>query len=339
LTGLRPSATRDLSHALTIDAAFARRVLPMRAHGAHKWGVGGLVIVAGSPSFIGAAALCAMAAGRAGAGVVNVAVPRGHMGPIVSVVPEAAFIPLPESDLESSFKRARQAIADKLSRSKAAVVGPGLGEDEYADALLSALFGRRAARGAPTVGFRRGGGTVDQESASEPLFGGDIPAVIDADGLNWLSKQDEWWTGLKPRSLVLTPHLGEMARLTGVDAEEIAADPVRVALESAQRWGQIVVLKFAHTLATDGAATYVASTAPTSLASAGTGDILAGAIGAMLAQGVEPLDAAALAIYLGTVAAKKIEELYGVLGLVASDLPAAIAVEIAALEASRDESK
>jgi NAD(P)H-hydrate repair Nnr-like enzyme with NAD(P)H-hydrate dehydratase domain len=128
------------------DEVFALSVLPERLFGAHKWGVGGLVLVAGGPSYIGAAALSAMAAGRAGAGIVNVAVPRGAMGAIAALVPEVAFIPLPEGDLDASSRRAKEAIGSKLARSKAAVIGPGLGEDEYVDALMDTVFGRRAER-------------------------------------------------------------------------------------------------------------------------------------------------------------------------------------------------
>jgi NAD(P)H-hydrate repair Nnr-like enzyme with NAD(P)H-hydrate dehydratase domain len=324
-----------------VDEAFALQALPRRTFGAHKWGVGGVVIIAGGPGYIGAAALSAMAAGRAGAGIINLAVPRGAMGAIATIVPEAVFIPLPEGDLDSSLRHARESIGAKLARSKAAVVGPGLGEDEYADALLGTIFGRRGAQRGSSVGFRR---SVQEEqpisdASGQTLIGGEIPAVVDADGLNWLAKQPDWWASTQPGSLVLTPHVGEMSRLIGRPTEEILADPARVAREAAATWKQVVVLKYGNTVATDGERTLVASDVPFSLATAGSGDVLAGTIGAFLAQGVRPLEAAGLALYLGSKAARRVESRFGVLGLVASDLPAAIAEEIAVLEQKRDDNR
>jgi NAD(P)H-hydrate repair Nnr-like enzyme with NAD(P)H-hydrate dehydratase domain len=320
------------------DEAFALGALPKRHVGAHKWEVGGLVIVAGGPGYIGAAALTAMAAGRAGAGIMNIAIPRSAMGSVASAVPEAAFIPLPEGDIEASSRAAHDAISTKLARSKAAVIGPGLGEDDYADSLLSLLFGRRSARRPTGVGFRHrtdvDHGLGDEENGA--LIGADIPAVIDADALNWLAKQDEWWQHVKPGSLVLTPHVGEMSRLTGKSAEEILANPIDIARSAARTWSQFVVLKYGNTIATDGETVIGAGDVPPSLATAGSGDIFAGFIGGFLAQGVPPLESAGLALFLGARAARRVESRYGVLGLVASDLPQAVAEEIAALEQKRD---
>jgi NAD(P)H-hydrate repair Nnr-like enzyme with NAD(P)H-hydrate dehydratase domain len=321
-----------------LDQEFAVENLPRRSFGAHKWSVGGLVIVAGGPGYIGAAALSAMAAGRAGAGVVNVAVPRGAMSAIVTLVPEAAFIPLPESDLESSATRVREALNTKLAKSRAAVVGPGLGQDEYADALMRTLFGRASVRRGGSVGFRA---VVDVDQPSDldsgsALIGGELPAVVDADGLNWLAKQTEWWKSARAGSMILTPHIGEMSRLTGKSAEELLSDPVGAAREAAREWRQSVVLKHGHTIATDGERSYISGDVALSLATGGSGDVLAGTIGSFLAQGVAPLEAAGLGIYLGTRAARRVEGQFGVLGLTASDLPKAIAEEIALVERKRD---
>ena len=131
---------------------------------------------------------------------------------------------------------------------------------------------------------------------------------------------------------MLTPHLGEMARLTTREASELAADPVEAARTAAREWGQTLVLKYGFTVATDGERAVIASDAPRSLATAGSGDVFAGVIGAFLAQGLEPLDAAALAIFVGSRAARRVEARFGTLGLLASDLPAAIAEELAVLE-------
>ncbi|MCC6790346.1 MAG: NAD(P)H-hydrate dehydratase [Thermomicrobiales bacterium] len=323
----------------TADEAFALQTLPRRAPGAHKWGVGGVVVVAGGPGYIGAAALTAMGAGRAGAGIVNVAVPRGAMGTIAALVPEAAFIPLPEGSIESSARRVHEALSPKLAKFRAVVVGPGLGEDEYADSLLGVLFGRRSTRRPAGVGFRhRSDADVpvgDDDRGA--LVGADVPAVIDADALNWLAKQEDWAANVRAGSLVLTPHVGEMSRLTGRTSDDILSDPVAAALDAAAEWRQVVVLKHGRTIATDGSTVIDVGDVPPSLATAGSGDILAGVIGAFLAQSVAPLDAAGLALYIGIRAAKRVERTYGTLGLVASDLAPALAEEIAALERKRDE--
>jgi NAD(P)H-hydrate epimerase len=329
------TATKDrlklTGHDRFVDEEYALSVLPRRSFGAHKWGVGGLVVVAGAPGYVGAAALCAMAAGRAGAGIMNLAVPRSAIPAISTLVPEAAYIPMPEGDAESVARRAIESIAEKLEKSKAVVVGPGLSEDDYAAALLAALFGLKTARRSGGLGFGARS-TNGADPAGQPLLGGERPAVVDADALNWLAKQNEWWRTPASGSLVLTPHVGEMARLLDCDPAEVIADPVRVAKEAAVRWNQVVVLKYGYSVATDGERSLVADDAPVSLATGGSGDVLAGTIGAFLAQGLSPLDAAGLALFVGPRAARSVERRTGTLGLVASDLPPAIAEVLAGLE-------
>jgi NAD(P)H-hydrate epimerase len=318
-----------------IDRAFASAALPRRPIGAHKWGVGGLVIVAGSPGYAGAAILCAMAAGRAGAGIVNVALPRSLAGVLAMQVPEAVTIPLPEGDSSSSGLRAAELIEAKLAKASAVVIGPGLGDDEPANNLMGALFGSRSSRTA--IGFGRVATGAEPEHASFGILASrGAPMVIDADGLNWLAHQDEWWRWLNVGQAVLTPHLGEFERLTGTPADELAADPVSAAREAAARWGQVVVLKYGYTVVTDGNHAWVAEDAPPALATAGTGDVLAGVIGAFLAQGVEPVAAAGLAVYAGARAARRVVAQTGTLGLVASDLPLAIAAELGEIERSKE---
>ena len=312
-----------------IDDAFASAVLPRRRFGAHKWGVGGLVIVGGSPGFAGAVVLCAMAAGRAGAGIVNVAVPHGLASVVAGAVPEAAAVLLPQGDSAAAGRRATEIIGEKLEKSAAMVVGPGLGQDESADALLSALFGFGGARGA--IGFG-GGGTSETAGGGGLVGSSGKPVVVDADGLNWLAKREAWWEHLTGSRAVLTPHVGEMSRLLGVSTNEVISDPVATAREAAARWHQVVVLKYGYTVVSDGERTMVAGDAPPSLATAGSGDVLAGVVGAFLAQGVAPLDAAALAVHVGMRAARRVERRTGTIGLVAGDLPLAIAAELAALE-------
>lgn len=312
------------------DRTFARAALPRRDVGAHKWGVGGLLVVAGGPSYIGAAALTAMAAGRSGAGIINLVVPRGMMGPLASIVPEVAFVPLPDGDLSSLGRRMVDVLVERGKRCGAVVVGPGLGDDDYAAAIVRRLLGLTAANQTSRLGF----GAVDRETADDErsALDWDIPILVDADGLNTLAAMPDWWTQVPAGRLVLTPHVGEMSRLMGMESNDVLEDPVAVAEEAARRFGQVVCLKAGYVIATDGERTMISEDAPASLATAGTGDVLAGSIGAFLAQGVAPLDAIGLATYVGGRAARRMEEQVGTLGLMASDLPPAIATELGDLE-------
>ena len=312
------------------DRTFARAALPCRDVGAHKWGVGGLLVVAGGPSYIGAAALTAMAAGRSGAGIINLVVPRGMMGPLATLVPEVAFVPLPDGDLSSLGRRLMDVLIERGKRSRAVVVGPGLGDDAYASAIVRRLLGLTAANQTSRLGF----GAVDRETADDErsALDWDIPILVDADGLNTIAAMPEWWTQVPAGRLVLTPHVGEMSRLMDIESNDVLEDPVAVAEEAARRFGQVVCLKAGYAIATDGERTIISEDAPASLATAGTGDVLAGSIGAFLAQGVAPLDAIGLATYVGGRAARRMEERVGTLGLIASDLPPAIATELGDLE-------
>lgn len=321
----------------TIDESFARDLLPTRDDSAHKWEVGGVVVVAGSPAYPGAALLTSRSAGRSGAGIVQLAAGRGVIGMIAAGIPEVAYIPLPETESSSGARKALELIREQLGRATAIVIGPGLGADEASDNLLAALFGFGG--GSDSVRGRMGFG--GEESTSRPsdvtpltIFSeSEVNVVLDADGLNWLARQERWWEKLPAQRLVLTPHPGEMSRLLDRPIEEITADPIAIAAESAARWQQTVLLKGGLAIATNGETTLVADLAAASLATAGSGDVLAGVVGGLLAQTRSLVDSAALAIYVGPRAALRVEDRFGVLGVVASDLPDAIANELALLTA------
>ena len=317
------------NNTVEMNEAWAASILPRREAGAHKWSVGGVVVLAGSPQYIGAAVLCCMAAGRSGAGVVTAALHRALVPVVIGIVPEVAVAVLPDGDGASAAKRAAEAIQDRLQKSRAFVVGPGIGDDEGIDALMSVLFG--VARSRPGIGFSAGEGSGERAGESVVSASG-LPIVIDADGLTWLSKQEQWWELLPVGKAVLTPHAAEMSRLTGAEAEEITTDPVSAARDAAVKWGQTVVLKGTTTViaTAEGAVTTVEM--PVSLATAGSGDVLCGSIGAFLAQGLSGPDAAALAAFVGSRAAARLAQRIGTLGMVASDMPLAIAEELGSLE-------
>lgn len=319
-----------------LDEALAHDLLPLREADAHKWDVGGVVVVAGSPAYPGAALLTSRAAGRAGAGIVYLATGRGVIGTIAAAIPEVAYIPLPETESASGARRAAELIREHLPRTTSVVIGPGLGADEASDTLLASLFGfggrSEQVRGRMGFGIDNNAGTTTDPAANESLFTNpDLNVVIDADGLNWLARQESWWEHLPAQRAVLTPHPGEMSRLLDRPIDEITADPVMAAKEAALKWQQVVLLKGGQAVVSNGETTYVADLAAASLATAGSGDVLAGVVGGLLAQTRSPLDSAALAVYVGPRAALRVEDRFGVLGVVASDLPDAIANELALL--------
>jgi NAD(P)H-hydrate epimerase len=148
------------------------------------------------------------------------------------------------------------------------------------------------------------------------------PTVVDADGLNILSASEgrNWWEEFSPIAVV-TPHPGEMARLTGVPSDQVQQDRIGIAVESAVKWNKVTVLKGAHTVVAgpDGTAKVSPFTNP-GLASGGTGDVLAGAIVGLLSQGATLEDAAALGVYLHGAAGERVREDLGDTGMIASDL-------------------
>jgi NAD(P)H-hydrate epimerase len=171
--------------------------------------------------------------------------------------------------------------------------GPGFGIEESTAGFVRRLVEGRGARSKPRgIGFVGGASVKEEAGATLP------PMVIDADGLKLLARMSEWWKMLPPLA-VLTPHPGEMAILTGKTVEELQADRLGAAAAYASTWGHVVVLKGAMTVvaAPDGRACVI-PVATSALAHAGTGDVLAGMIAGLRAQGVAPYEAAAAAAWL-----------------------------------------
>jgi NAD(P)H-hydrate epimerase len=315
---------------ISIDDARVRAAMPERSESAHKWGGGGVIVVAGSPTYPGAAILASRAAGRAGAGIVLLATSRGVIGVTAAAIPEVAHIPLPETESASGARKALELIEEQCERAHAVVIGPGLTTDNASQGLLGALLGI-GVKSLPTVrtiGFGTpapASESRDDTPATGLLAHEDVKLVIDADGLNWLATQEEWWRALPPQRLILTPHPGELSRLLDRPVDEITAEPAGITREAAAKWNQVVVLKGGHAVVSDGTTTLIADTASPALATAGSGDVLAGTIGAFLAQTGSPLDAAIIALHAGPRAADRVAERFGVAGVIATDLPDAIA--------------
>lgn len=244
------------------DPGRVAAILPPRPADAHKGTFGAALIVAGSVSYTGAAYLSAKAAYRVGAGLVTLAVPAPLHPALAGHLPEVTWIPLPH---ENGFiaRAGAPAVAQNLARATALLVGPGFGLEETTKDFLAKLL----------------------ETKLPPL-------VVDADGLNLLAQIPGWHAKL-PASTVLTPHPGEMSVLTGLSKDEIQSDREAIAGKFAKQWGHVVVLKGAFTVAAapDGRIA-VLPFASAALARAGTGDVLAGLIAGLRAQGVDAFEAA-----------------------------------------------
>lgn len=303
-------------------------LLPDRPSGAHKGSFGTTLIVAGSVNYTGAALLAGKAAARIGAGLVTLAVPAPLHMVLAGHFPEATWILLPH-EMGSIASSAAEVLANYLERATALLIGPGLGLDDTTKDFIANLLG-----GAPTkvsharMGFVQGGGAkTDLKPAMFPPF------IFDADGLKLLSKLPDWFK-LLPTQTILTPHPGEMATLTGLSIEKIQGDRLNFAKKYAAEWGQVVVLKGAFTViaAPDGRTTTVPVATP-ALAHAGTGDVLAGLITGLRAQGLEAYDAARLGTWLHAEAGLAAAVVQGsTAAVLAGDVLDAVADVLAELE-------
>jgi hydroxyethylthiazole kinase-like uncharacterized protein yjeF len=296
----------------------ARAWLPPRSEQAHKGTFGKAMIIAGSTNYTGAAYLAGAAATRVGAGLVTLAVAEPLHAPLAAALHETTWLLLPH-DLGVLAPGAADLVHKRLPEYDALLLGCGFGTEKATAEFLEALLTERTKAAAPRIGFiaskeKKGVEMTSQEPTPFP------PLVLDADGLNLLAQMPDWAKRL-PTPTILTPHPGEMARLCGCETKEVEADRLNVARRRAEEWGHVVVLKGAHTIcaAPDGR-TIIQPFANPALATAGTGDVLAGAIVGLLAQGMVPLAAAALGCYLHGLAGELVRREIGSAGAVASDL-------------------
>jgi NAD(P)H-hydrate epimerase len=311
--------------ATRLDDDIVAALIPDRPVRGHKGSFGRLLVVAGSLDYAGAALLVCRAAGRTGVGLVTLAVPESLQPLFAAKVVEATTMALPEDDVEEVDPE--PALARILDHEHdALVVGPGLRPGLATAELVRSLL------------------TADGETDAAPI-------VLDAEALRSMATMDRWWEGER-RPSVLTPHPGEFARLRAGSGDPVADDGdvsgddearLAAAQDAAATWGSVVVLKGARTIiaAADGAVAIAPFENP-ALATGGTGDVLAGAIGSLLAQGLAPFDAARLGVYLHGLAGDAVRERLGDAGLLASDLPDGLAVarkRLAALAERKSGSK
>jgi len=266
------------------------RMLPMRPPDVHKKSVGQVLVIAGSLGMTGAAALTAEGALRSGAGLVVLGIPESLNKILEQKLTEVITVPLPETESQTLSEKAYSKIMDLVPNFDVLTLGPGLSQNLETTKLIKKLV----------------------KNALCPL-------VLDADGLNAFREDAAI---LKERSAptIVTPHAGELARILKEDSATIQGDRVKYALEAAKKFEVITVLKGARSIVSSPQGATINTTGNSGLASAGTGDVLAGLISGFLAQGAPPYEAAVLGTYLhglaGDIAAKELTEYC----LIASDL-------------------
>ena len=265
--------------------------LKPRASDAHKGDFGKVCIIAGSIGMSGAAALAGRAALRAGAGLVRVATPKSVLPIVASIEPSFTTIPLPEDNSGRIAASAINTILNLIPDNDCIAFGPGLGITQGVSSVLQRLLEQKGLR-----------------------------LIIDADGLNNLSKINDWPRKSKA-DIILTPHPGEMKRLwAGLFRTPLPADRKTQAIQMANKTGTTVVLKGKGTVVSDGEKLFVNKTGNPGMATGGTGDVLTGVITALVGQGLSNFDAAVLGVYVhglaGDIAAKK----FGQISLIATDV-------------------
>jgi NAD(P)H-hydrate epimerase len=278
-----PAVAGEVAGLMELDTLQA--ALPMRAPDAHKGSFGHLLVVAGAPDRPGSALLAARAALRAGAGLVTVGSDEETVARLAPALSEVMGLSIGSGRVEPRL------LKHAAKRKTAIALGPSLEPDEATRALL-------------------------QDVLSELR----LPAVLDAGALTALGEDVAWLAG-RPGPTVLTPHPGEAGRLLGLDVPAVQADRVTAARRLAERAGAYTVLKGATTVVAEpGGEIILSSRGGPALATGGTGDVLMGIVGSLLAQGVEPGLAARAAVELHGLAGDRAAEQLGARAVMASDV-------------------
>ncbi len=274
-----------------MDLPALKTILGPRPQNGHKGTFGHLLVLSGSRGKTGACALVALGAIRAGSGLVTVGCPRGSQGILACKLTEAMTQPLPETGEGTLSMDALAGIERLLEKKRAVALGPGVGLEAETQELMRHLI-----RTLP------------------------LPMVVDADGLTAIGT-DHQLIGSSGYPRILTPHPGEMARLTGKSTREIQTDRVGTARELARSTGAIVVLKGARTVTAipDGRVS-VNSTGNPGMGAGGMGDVLTGIMGGLLALGLDPWDAARAAVYAHGMAADQLARVKGPWGYTAQEV-------------------
>ena len=266
----------DEASAFLTEPEDVAEMLPTRSFDAHKWSAGSVLVVGGSSGMSGAAVLAAKAALLAGAGIVTLAVPESVQPQIAAEHPELLTRPLPESPDGFLSENAFPDVAELAARYRVMVVGPGMGREASTGRLVRLILSELP-----------------------------NPVVLDADALNLLGPDAVNEIGCRQAPVVITPHPAEMGRMLGVEASRVDAERISISSEVASKWGCVVLLKGPRTVISgpEGVPVVNATGGP-ELATAGTGDVLAGVVAAFIAAGASPLAAAISGAYVHGVAGR-----------------------------------
>lgn len=258
--------------------------LPARADDSFKGTYGKVLVAAGSKNMCGAAYFAAKAAYRTGAGLVYIYTQECNRVILQQLIPEAVLITYEKENWS------RESLEAALEGKNALVAGPGLGLGEVQEKILETVLCADA-----------------------------LPRVLDADALNLLARSPRLWN-LAKKPFIITPHIGEMSRLTGLSAGEIKADAAGTAEKFSKEHGVVTVLKDARTVVSDGRDSYFSCAGNHGMATGGSGDVLCGIIGGLLAQKMSLLDAANLGVYIHGLAGDAAREERGAYSMMATDI-------------------
>ena len=301
--GLPKEITKKYEGQSVVDDHWAAAHLPVRSAFSHKGSFGKVMVVGGSVNYVGAPFLSGLAAYRLGSGLVTLAVPQQVASTMAGNAPEITWVILDDEDGVIA-ETAAEVFLKKVIDYDCLAVGPGIGTEEATQRFLHRVLFQ------PSINDRRKVGFLAGETSTNAAV--KIPTVvIDADALRWLAKQQNWFESISS-PMVLTPHPGEMAALTGLKTEEIQKDRIACASSFAQKWHQVVVLKGALTViaAPDGRINII-PIATSALAKAGSGDVLTGMITSLIGQGVQPFEAATLGAWMHAKAGLRAAEKMG----------------------------
>lgn len=287
-----PSVIEKLDSKVSlVDAAFVKNTLPRRAADAFKNRVGLVQVIAGATGFTGAAFLASTAVMRSGAGLSYLAVPKSLNAILENKLTEVITLPIDDKETGCFSKANAPALFDHLQDKDVVALGPGIGRALQTGALVHEL-----------------------------LTSMDKPLVLDADGLNLCAGHTELiehYAG----DVILTPHVGELSRLTGLSTHDIIGDPIACARRYAQQWRCCIVLKGAPTvIAAPSGRVYINSTGNAGMATAGSGDVLTGIVAGLRAQGMTAEYAAVAGVYVHGLAGDLAAAEHGMMGMTAGDI-------------------
>lgn len=274
---------------ITIDFDYLKKTIKPRPYNSHKGSVGTLFSICGSYGMAGAQMLCLNGALRSGVGMMKTAVIESIYPIVASNIREAVYTPFKGEDGKFSYKDIER-LTDIAESSNATLIGCGMGVNDDTDKIVCHFVQKY-----------------------------DKPLLLDADGINCISKHIHLLSR-KTCDIVLTPHPGEMSRLTGLSVAEIESNRQGVAEEFSKENNVITVLKGADTIVTDGDNTFISYAGNPGMATGGSGDVLAGIIGSFMAQGYSPMESACIGTFVHGKAGDFAKEKLGEISLLPRDI-------------------